>query len=314
VAAAAANTAATGHSAAASRSAGAAGAAGVRKLPAGQIPPQALFVTGAISQYLGSALAVSLFAHIAPAGVAWLRVLTAGVVMCAWRQPWRARWSREVLALAAAFGLVLGLMNLTFYEAIARLPLGTAVAIEFAGPIAVAALGSRTRRDGLVLALATAGVALLADVRIGGSPAGVAFALAAAAMWAAYIALGHRLANHRELRPQDGLASSMLIGGALLAPWLAPAASPAFGDAGLLAQCLLIGVACSVVPYALEQITMRRLGRARFAVLLALLPATAAIVGAVALAQVPRPLEAVGIALVIAASALRSHTRTSQSG
>src|ERR671916_871585 len=177
-----------------------------------RLPPQALFVLGAISQYVGAALAVLLFASVPAAGVAWLRVVAAAAVLVAWRQPWRTRWTGPRLGLVAAFGIALALMNLSFYLAIDRLPLGTAVAIEFAGPIAVAALGSRSRRDLLALVLAAAGVLALADVHLTGSPGGFALALAAGAFWAAYIVLGHRVAADPGMRPRDGLALAMLIG------------------------------------------------------------------------------------------------------
>ena len=272
-----------------------------------RLPPQSLFVTGAISQYLGSAFAVLLFASVPAAGVAWLRVVAAAAVLVVWRRPWQTRWVGARLRLVAAFGIALGLMNLCFYLAIDRLPLGTAVAIEFCGPIAVAALGSRTRRDGAALALATAGVLLLADVHLAGSPGGLALALAAGAFWSVYIVLGHRVARDPGIRPQDGLALGMAIGAVGLAPVLVSSAVPALVSPLLLAACLLVGVASSVVPYALEQIAMQRLPRARFALLLALLPATAAIVGAAVLGQVPGVVEAGGIALVVAAASLRSH-------
>jgi inner membrane transporter RhtA len=272
-----------------------------------RVPPQALFVCGAISQYVGSAVAVLLFDRVPAAGVAWLRVVGAAVVLLAWRRPWHSAWTARRLWLVGAFGLTLGTMNLTFYLAIDRLPLGTAVAIEFAGPIAVAALGSRTRRDLVALALAVAGVLLLADVHLSGSAGGVALALAAGVLWALYIVLGHRVAADAGIRPQDGLAAGMAVGAVLLAPELAGHASPAFDDAGLLALCLTVGVFSSVVPYGLEQLAMRRLPRARFALLLALLPATAAIVGAIILGQVPTLVEVAGIALVVGAASLRSH-------
>jgi inner membrane transporter RhtA len=198
-------------------------------------------------------------------------------------------------------------MNVTFYLAIDRLPLGTAVAIEFCGPIAVAALGSRTRRDAAALALAAAGVLTLADVHLAASPDGLALAVAAGVAWAGYIVLGHRVAADGAIRPQDGLALGMAIGAAGFAPALVWSAVPALVSPALLAACLAVGVASSVVPYALEQLAMRRLPRARFALLLALLPATAAIVGAILLGQVPGLVEAVGIALVVVASMLRSH-------
>jgi inner membrane transporter RhtA len=272
-----------------------------------RLPPQALFVLGAISQYVGAALAVLLFASVPAAGVAWLRVVAAAGVLVAWRRPWRTRWTRERLQLVAAFGTALALMNLTFYLAIDRLPLGTAVAIEFCGPIAVAALGSRTRRDLAALALAVGGVLALADVRVAGSPLGFALAAGAGVFWAAYIVLGHRVAADPQIRPQDGLALAMAIGAAGLAPALVVSAVPALVSPPLLVACLAVGVASSVVPYGLEQIAMRRLARARFALLLALLPATAAIVGALVLGQVPGPVEAAGIALVVAAASLRTH-------
>jgi inner membrane transporter RhtA len=272
-----------------------------------RLPPQALFVLGAISQYVGAALAVLLFASVPAAGVAWLRVVAAAAVLVAWRRPWRTRWTSERLALVAAFGTALALMNLTFYLAIDRLPLGTAVAIEFCGPIAVAALGSRTRRDLAALALAVAGVLALADVHIAGSPLGFALAAGAGVFWAAYIVLGHRVAAQSQIRPQDGLALAMAIGAVGLAPALVVSAVPALVSPALLAACLAVGVASSVVPYALEQIAMRRLPRARFALLLALLPATAAIIGAIVLGQVPGLVEAAGIALIVVAASLRTH-------
>ena len=273
-----------------------------------RLPPQALFVLGAISQYVGAALAVLLFASVPAAGVAWLRVVAAAAVLVAWRRPWHTRWTGPRLRLVAAFGIALALMNLCFYLSIDRLPLGTAVAIEFCGPIAVAALGSRTRRDLLALALATAGVLALADVHVAGSPGGFALAAGAGVFWAAYIVLGHRVAADTEIRPQDGLALAMAIGAVALGPALVVSAVPALVDPLLLAACLGVGVASSVVPYGLEQVAMRRLARARFALLLALLPATAAVIGAIVLGQVPGLLEASGIALIVVAASLRTHT------
>jgi inner membrane transporter RhtA len=261
-----------------------------------------------VSQYVGAALAVLLFAVVPAAGVAWLRIVAAAGAMVAWRRPWRSDWTAQRLGLVAAFGVMLAGMNVCFYLAIDRLPLGTAVAIEFCGPIAVAALGSRGRRDAAALVLAALGVVALADVHLGGSPDGVALALAAGALWAGYIVLGHRVAADAGIRPQDGLALGMLVGAVVFAPALLGQAVPALVDPWLLLACLAVGLASSVVPYGLEQVAMRRLPRARFALLLALLPATAAVVGAVVLGQVPGLAETAGIALVVAAAGLRSHT------
>lgn len=272
-----------------------------------RLPPQGLFVLGAMSQYVGAALAVLLFAKVPAAGVAWLRVLASAGVLVAWRKPWHTRWTRPRLALVTAFGVVLATMNVAFYLAIDRLPLGTAVAIEFCGPIAVAAIGSRTRHDLLALALATIGVLALADVHIAGSPGGLAFAAAAGAAWAGYIVLGHRMAADPGIRPQDGLALGMGIGALAYAPILLASSLPAWRAPILLAACIAVGVLSSALPYALEQVAMRRLPRPRFALLLALLPATAAVIGAIVLGQVPTLVEAAGIALVVAASLLRTH-------
>ena len=273
-------------------------AARVRRLPA-----PALFVVGGVSMYLGAAIAVLLFAELPPATVAWLRLLGAAAVLLAWRRPGRESWRGRRFLLAAGFGLATALMNITFYEAIARLPLGTAVAIEFIGPVAVAALGSRGRRDVAALALAALGVLLIADVRWSGSPSGVLLALAAAAMWAGYIVLGKRVAGGGS--GIDDLAVGMTVAAVLLSP-LALGAGPVLGSPRLLLLAVGVGVLSSAVPYALDQVVLRRVGRARFALLLALLPATASLVGLLMLAQIPRWPEALGILAVVAAVSLRS--------
>lgn len=271
-----------------------------------RVPAPALFVVGAVSQYAGAAVAVLLFSAVPAEGVAWSRVLAAALFLCAWRRPWRDGWAvlrPGRLRLVVAFGTVLAAMNICFYLAIARLPLGTAVAIEFLGPIAVAAAGSRSRRQLLALGLAVSGVGLLAEVSFAGSPSGVALALAAAALWAAYIVLGHRVAGAGD--GLDGLAVGMLAGALILAPVGAPSALPALADPGLALRCAGVGLLSSVVPYALDQRVLARTGPGRFALLLCLLPATAALVGAGLLGQTPSAAEAAGIALVVAAVAAR---------
>ncbi|MGH3432577.1 MAG: EamA family transporter, partial [Thermocrispum sp.] len=155
-------------------------------------PAPVVFVLSGTSLYLGAAMAVWLFDVATPSGVAWLRCLGAAMVLLAWRRPPKAAWRGKPLLLAGTFGVVTAVMNVVFYEAIARLPLGTAVAVEFVGPVAVAAAGSRRRRDVVALVLVAGGVLLIADVQLRGSPLGVAFALTAAAAWAGYIVLGRR--------------------------------------------------------------------------------------------------------------------------
>jgi inner membrane transporter RhtA len=270
-------------------------------------PAPVLFVIGAVSMYAGAALAVGLFHLLAPAAVAVLRMLGAAVVLLVWRRPGAEAWHGGRLLRAAAFGLATAGMNIAFYEAIARLPLGTAVAIEFCGPVAVAAVASRRPRDVAAVALAAVGVALIADVRWSGSPSGVSWALAAAALWAAYIVLGKRVAGSGN--GLDEMAVGFAVAAVVLTPVLllgGVTGLAALADPLVLLVAVGVGVLSSVVPYVLDQVVLRRVGQARFAVLLALLPATATVVGLVALAQVPSALEAVGIAAVIGAVALRS--------
>ncbi|MFC9892897.1 DMT family transporter [Nocardia sp. NPDC127579] len=272
-----------------------------RRIPGWSVP--LIFVVAAVSQYVGAGLGVFLFDTTEPATVAWLRAAAAAVVLLVWRRPWRRRWTRRATVIAAGFGVVTVVMNVVFYEAIARIPLGTAVAIEFLGPVAVATLGSRRARDVLAVLLVAAGVFLLAGVRIDVAPVGVGFALAAAAAWAGYILLGKRVADAGA--GLDSLAVGMAVAAVLLAPFvLIP---QIVIDAGVFADPrtwlfgLGVGVLSSAVPYALDQVVLARVGRARFALLLALLPATAAIVGAIMLTQRPEPGELLGIALVMIA-------------
>jgi inner membrane transporter RhtA len=266
----------------------------------------AFFIVGAISQYIGAAIGVFLFETTDPAAVAWLRAAAAALVLIAWRRPWRCSWTRRGVAVAGGFGIVTVGMNVAFFEAIARIPLGTAVAIEFLGPVAVATLGSRRPRDFLAVAMVAAGVALLAGVQTGADALGIVFAIVAAALWAGYILLGKRVADAGA--GMDSLAVGMAVAAVVLA---APLLSgQLIDDASVFAEPrtwllgLGIGVLSTAVPYALDQVVLIRVGRARFALLLALLPATAAVVGAVLLHQVPAVAEVAGIALVMAALAI----------
>lgn len=261
------------------------------------------FIAGAVSQYVGAVLAVFLFATANPAAVAWLRAAGAAVVLLAWRRPWRQVWTRRGLAVAAGFGIVTVGMNVAFFESISRIPLGTAVAIEFLGPVAVATLGTRRARDVLAVVLAGAGVVLLAGVQAGADAVGVFFALTAAALWAGYILLGKRVAEAGS--GLDSLTIGMAVAAVLLAaPLLAGqlhADAQVLGDPRLWLVGLGVGVLSTAVPYALDQFVLTLITRARFALLLTLLPATAAGIGAVMLQQWPTPTELAGIALVMTA-------------
>ena len=279
---------------------------GVARLAA-RLPAEGFFVGSAVFHYLGPAFAVLLFARIEPLGVAWLRILTAAVLFALWRRPWSALAALDAPGrrTVVAMGLVLAAMNPCFYVAIDRLPLGTVAAIEFLPVIALAALGARTRRNGLALLAASAGVYLLTDVRLGGDPLGGAFAFATAGLFALYIVLAHRLANARGIGGIDGLAAAMLVAALAALPIGAWDAAPAFVDPVALGAAVGVGVTSSVIPYVCDQLAMARMARATYALLVSLLPATATVIGFVVLAQVPAPVEAAGVGLVVCGVARR---------
>lgn len=270
------------------------------------LPPHVYFVVSAVFHYLGPAGAVLLFAAVEPLGVAWLRIASAGLVFALWRRPWRhflaapARERRVILAL----GLVLALMNSVFYLAIDRLPLATVGAIEFLGPIGLAAWGLRHRRNLVAFGLAVAGVVMLMRIEFVASPLGYVFAFGNCALFVLYVVLGHRIAGDGGRAGVDRLGAAMLVATLAALPVGLVEAMPAFRDARLLAAAVAVGIASSVVPYVCDQLAMARLPRASFALLLALLPATAAAIGAIVLGQVPSQADMAGIALVVAGVAL----------
>ena len=186
----------------------------------GAVPPQAFFLVSAVFHYLGPSFAVLLFGRVAVLGVVWLRIASAAAVFAVWRRPWRvvSGASAPQRATLVALGVVLAAMNTCFYLAIDRVPLGTVGAIEFLGPIGLAAMGFRTRRNLAALALAVAGVYSLADVRIAGQLPGFLFAFANSGLFVLYIVLGHRLAQDGGAAGVDRLGAAMLIALAAVTP------------------------------------------------------------------------------------------------
>jgi inner membrane transporter RhtA len=271
-----------------------------------RIPPHVYFVVSAVFHYLGPAFAVLLFSRVAVLGVAWLRIAGAALVFSLWRRPWRALAAsdREGRRLLVAWGAVLAVMNCCFYLAIDRLPLGTVAAIEFLPVIALAAFGTRTKRNALALLLAVPGVYLLTGVRFEGEALGIGFAFANAGLFALYIVLAHRVSRLEQISGIDGLAASMLIAALAVTPLAGWAAVPALVDPVALAAGLGVGISSSVIPYVSDQLAMRRLARSTYALLVSLLPATATVIGIVVLAQVPSPAEVLGVGLVIAGVAV----------
>lgn len=271
------------------------------------MPAPAVFLTSGLTQYVGAALAVGLFAVLPAASVAWWRIAVSALVLLAWRRPWRQAWTRADLLGAAAFGVVLATMNVSFYIAIEHLPLGTAVAIEFLGPVAVAGITGRGWRDRVGIALAAAGVVLLAGVQLEqaftrDTVIGLVAIAGSAVSWAGYILLGRRVAVRRD--GISSLAVGMAAGAVVWAPLAVGAIAPVVTDPARAAAVVGVAVLSSVIPYVLEQLVLRRVTAARFAILLAMLPVTAALIGAVFLGQIPTVLELAGMALVCVAIVL----------
>jgi inner membrane transporter RhtA len=278
-----------------------------------RVPPHAYFVVSAVFHYLGPAFAVLLFARVEVLGVAWLRIASAAVIFAVWRQPWRSftgarARSRHTLL---AWGGVLAVMNCCFYLAIDRLPLGTVAAIEFLPVIALAAVGARSRRNVMALALAVAGVYLVTDVRLEAEPLGLGLAFANAGLFAAYIVLADRVAKDPAVTGIDGLAASMLVAAVAVTPLAGWAAAPAFADPLAVLAGIGVGLSSSVIPYVTDQLALARLARATYALMVSLLPATATVIGIVVLTQIPTPKESLGVALVVGGVALHRQQGTS---
>jgi inner membrane transporter RhtA len=266
-------------------------------------PPEALFVLSAISQYIGAAIAVSLFDEVAPQTVAWFRSIGAAVALLAISPGFHRGWTRKDLAGAAIFGIATVLMNVFFYLGIDRVDLGKSVAIEFIGPIVVAAVTTHTARNGAALALAVVGVVTLGGVEISDNALGVFFILVSSALWAAYIVVGSKVAN---VRPGvAGLGVGLAIGSLFITPIGAPGSGPVWASPTLLLLCCATGVFSNAIGYGIDQFVMRRIPIRRFSVLLATLPVTAVFIGWLALGQRPGPLDLAGITLVLAAVALQ---------
>jgi inner membrane transporter RhtA len=257
------------------------------------------FLISAVFHKLGPAFAVLLFAHISVLGVAWLRIASAAVVFAIWRKPWRniAGQSRSWHTLIG-LGVVLGLMNVCFYQAISRLHLSTVSSIEFIGPILLAASGARTSRNFAAVVFAAGGGWILTSVRFAGEPLGYAFAFANCGFFALYVILGHRISQDGGAVGMDRLGMAMLIALITVIPIGLKDALPAFRRPYLLLAGIGVGICSSVIPYICDQLAMARLPRATYSLLLALLPAFAVLMGAEVLHQIPTGTEIIGILLI----------------
>jgi inner membrane transporter RhtA len=260
-------------------------------------PPEALFVLSAISQYIGAAIAVTVFDEVEPQTVAWFRVIGAAIALLAISPGFHRGWTRRDLIGAAVFGIATAAMNVFFYLGIDRVDLGKSVAIEFLGPIAVAAAMTRTMRNAGALCLAVAGVLTLGGVELGDNTLGVVFILISSALWAAYIVFGSRVAQVRT--GVAGLGVGLAIGAVVLSPTGAPWSGPVWVSPTLLLLCCATGVFSNAIGYGIDQYVLRRIPIRRFSVLLASLPVTAVFIGWIALDQRPSAIDLCGIALVL---------------
>ncbi len=274
------------------------------------VPPHAWFAVSAVFHYLGPSFAVLLFPSIGVLGVAWLRIASAAAIFAPVTRPWRTFLGadRHTRTLLIGLGLCLAVMNCAFYLALDRLPISLVAAIEFVGTIGVAAAGLRTGRNFAALALAAAGVFILIDVKWATDPLGLFWAFLNGALFVGYIILGHRAAGEGAGAGVERLGAAMAVAFLFVLPVGFKEAMVAFADPLLLVAGIGVGVCSSVIPYICDQFAMSRLPRASFALLLALLPATATIVGAIVLAQIPSARDVVGILLVMAGVAIHRPT------
>jgi inner membrane transporter RhtA len=265
-------------------------------------PAAALVAVGAVSVQFGAAIATHLFGRVGPAGAVTLRLGFAAIALATLIRGRHLRARRRDLGVAAAFGVVLAAMNLSFYEAISRIPLGVAVTVEFAGPLAVTILGSRRRTDLVWAAMAGGGVLLLA----GGNThhldlLGVGMALAAGACWAGYILLSAE--TGKRFAGPEGLSLAMVVSALAALPLGLTDAGTRLFHPAVLAMGLAVALLSSVVPYSLELMALRRLTPRAFGILLSMDPAVAALAGLVVLGQHLGLAEVGALVLVVAANA-----------
>jgi inner membrane transporter RhtA len=266
----------------------------------------ALVIGAACSVQGGASVAKSLFPQLGPPGVVFLRLLFGSVALWTIARPRLRGRAMPELRLLVALGIVLAAMNLSFYEALDRVPLGIAVTVEFLGPLAVAVLGSRRASDLVWVALAAAGVALLANSGEGAvHPLGIGLAAFAGLCWACYILLGVRVG--RAFPGASGLAPAMALGALLSAPWGIVSAGGHLRHPQLVGAGVGVGLLSSALPWSMELEALRRLPAHVFSVVLSLEPAVAALAGLVFLHEHlgPRAWSAVGLVVVASAGAAR---------
>jgi inner membrane transporter RhtA len=273
---------------------------------AGTVPPHAWFALSAVFHYLGPSFAVLLFPAVGVLGVAWLRIASATTVLALWTNPLRvfSQATPRDRLLLLALGACLAVMNSAFYLALDRLPLSLVAAIEFVGTVALALYGLRSGRNYAALALSVIGVLVLIDIRWSSDLIGLFWAALNGALFVGYIVLGHRISEGGASGGVERLGAAMAAALLFVMPIGFIDALDALADPLLLLAGVGVGVCSSVIPYVCDQLAMSRLPRASFALLLALLPATATVVGVIVLAQIPSATDVLGVLLVMLGVAL----------
>ncbi|MBT2270395.1 EamA family transporter [Rhodococcus qingshengii] len=267
-----------------------------------QLLPVGAVLTSILSLQFGAAFATTLFSQIGPAGATTLRLTIAAIILGVIVRPRWSRWSNRQRKGIFALGIALAVMNGAFYLALDTVPIGTAVTIEFLGPLTLAAVLSRRWADGAWVLLAVGGVLLLGLGDHGESgldPIGVMFALIAATAWAGYIVAGSHLAA--TLPSADGLAGASIVAAVLTLPFGVVSGGSELLDPTMLAAGAAVAVLSSVIPYSLEMWALRSLAKKVFAVLIALEPAAAALAGVLVIGQTLDAFTLVAIALVVTA-------------
>jgi inner membrane transporter RhtA len=273
-------------------------------------PPHAWFGVSAIFHYLGPSFAVLLFPAVGVLGVAWMRIASAAAIFAPWTKPWRTIKQADARTrfLLIGLGACLAVMNTSFYLALDRLPMSLVAAMEFVGTIGVALYGLRTARNFTALALAALGVFLLIDVKWSTDPLGLCWAFLNGALFVGYIVLGHKISEGGASGGVERLGAAMAMAFFFIMPIGFVQAAEAFTMPVLVLAGIAVGACSSVIPYVCDQLAMSRLPRASFALMLALLPATATLIGVMVLAQIPSGQDMIGVLLVMSGVAIHKPT------
>jgi inner membrane transporter RhtA len=269
-------------------------------------PQQAWFAVSAIFHYLGPSFAVLLFPAIGVTGIAWMRIATAAAIFAPWTRPWRTirQADARTRLLLVGLGAALAIMNTAFYLALDRLPMSLVAAMEFVGTIGVALYALRSARNFAALALAVLGVFLLIDVQWANDPVGLCWAVLNGALFIVYIVLGHKISEGGASGGVERLGAAMGIAFLFIMPIGFLQAIKAFASPRLVLAGIGVGICSSVIPYVCDQLAMSRMPRATFALMLALMPATATLIGVVVLGQLPSARDIAGVLLVMTGVAI----------